>query len=179
MMITRIPQSIVLIALITISMIPFASAVEVDGMEIMAKEFAPMGREREAPTTLLVDLVLVGDSETDGSTFHAVGHVTNIGRETAYNVQSLLIGNWPRTWVVDPDYRTMMGDIAPGETKSVRIEITRDHEDATLLLMAKGDNTELASSDRVRAPVHAAIIAGVAVSMIGLMAVRRKELAEL
>ena len=80
-----------------------------------------------------------------------------------------LYGNFPPSWVITPeDLKAPFGDIAPGETKEFKYTITRDEQNATLLLWAMGDNTNTTDSLRVKVPINPLVILGVVGVMFGM-----------
>lgn len=153
--------------------VPKALAERLDRGGNVEKSLAPPGPN----STIMVNLMLEGPHDNDGDVFFAKVKVTNISEEKAYNVVGLLSGDYPDTWVITPNPSDLMnlGDIEPGESAYLTFLVKRDEHDASLIFWAAGDNTNVANSDVVKAPIHPLIMAGAAISMIGLAVANRRK----
>jgi hypothetical protein len=133
-------------------------------------------------TQLTANLEVMGDVSNSGDTFVARSTITNVGTATAYYVLGYLSADelmgLPAGWVVENnngDNFYVWNQILPGESKTFDFIVTRDAQDATIVLKAMAENCVKATSQRIKVPVSPLVLGGIAVSMIGMLAVSQRK----
>ncbi|MDP2666014.1 MAG: hypothetical protein Q8P05_00745 [Candidatus Diapherotrites archaeon] len=128
-------------------------------------------------TLLIAHLFIDGPYQEEGDTFKVKAIISNVGMVTAENVMGELMFV-PEGWQVTPaDKMADFGDLPSGDSREFIYTITRDAEDSTLVFEAKGDNTNKATSNALRVPIHPLVAFALVGSMLGGYGVylRRKQ----